>query len=619
VNELTSLDNELALVLDDYHLISSAAVHESLTYLIEHAPAMVSVVLAARSDPPLPLGRLRVRGELVELREADLRFGLAEVRTLLNDRLRLGLGDEELRLLLERTEGWPAGVYLAALSLRAREDRRAFVSEFAGDDRHVVDYLSAELLAAQPPGTREFLLRTSVLERLSGPLCDAVMGRAGSARLLETIERANLFLIPLDEKRAWYRYHHLFGELLVHELERTDPQGVPELHRRAARWHLEAGLVSDAIRHTIAAGDLADAVELIAAHWAPTLLGGAGGDRTVEAWLDALPDEVVRGDVRLCVARCYVGQSTGRLDESAQWLAVAESASQPGPFRDGFSSRAGAIACVRAGLLVLSGDVAGALEAAREVLDEEAAGSPWRGIGHAAAALAHGGLGQWREARDAVSQWVEIGRAAGQLIPQVSGLGQCAAFEAELGEWQTVEEQAQAALELSARGGLDEHWVSSFAHLARGLALERRGELDSARLEVTRAVELARRGAGPVLTTWMLLHLARLDPGGARAHVAEGRALLAAAPDAGVIPQALAAAEHRFGTKGPVATPGEPLSDRELDVLRLLPTQLSQREIGAELYVSLNTVKSHVKSIFRKLDAQDRYEAISRARERGLL
>jgi LuxR family transcriptional regulator, maltose regulon positive regulatory protein len=274
---------------------------------------------------------------------------------------------------------------------------------------------------------------------------------------------------------------------------------------------------------------------------------------------------------------------------------------------------------VRAGLLILSGDVAGALEAAREVLYEEAAGSPWRGIGHGAAALAHCGLGQWREARHAVSQWVEIGRAAGQLIPQVSGLGQCAAFDAELGEWQAVEEQARAALELSARGGLEEHWVSGFAHLALGLALEQRGELDSARLEVTRGVELARRGAGPVVTTWMLLHLARVDPGRARDHLAEGRALLAAAPDAGAIPQRLAASERRLGIQRPVAATGEPLSDRELDVLRLLPTPLSQREIGAELYVSLNTVKSHVKSIFRKLDAQNRDDAISRARERGLL
>jgi LuxR family transcriptional regulator, maltose regulon positive regulatory protein len=619
VNEVTSLDRELALVIDDYHLVTSAAVHESLTSLIEHAPPALGVVLAARSDPPLPLGRLRVRGELLELREADLSFALTEVRALLNDVLGLGLGDDELELLLERTEGWPAGVYLAALSLRARDDRPAFLSEFAGDDRHVVDYLGAEVMAAQPPGVREFLLRTSVLERLTGPLCDAVTGGAGSDRLLETIERANLFLVPLDDKRAWYRYHHLFGELLGHELERAEPEGVPALHRRAARWHLGAGLVSDGIRHTIAAGDVADAAELIAAHWAPTLLGGAGGDRAVEAWLDALPDEAVRGDVRLCVARCYVGQSTGRLDLSARWLAIAESAPQPGPFRDGFGSKRGAIACVRAGLLILSGDVAGALEAARVVLSEEAEGSPWRGIGYGAAALAHCGLGEWREARQCASRWVEIGRAAGQRIPQVSGLGQCAAFEAELGRWQAVEGQAQAALELSGQGGLEEHWVSGFAHLARGLALEQRGRLDSGRREITRAVELGRRGAGPIVTTWMLVHLARVDPGRARDHLAEARALLAAAPDAGTIPRRLAAAERRHGIHRPAAATGEPLSKRERDVLRLLPTPLSQREIAAELYVSLNTVKSHVKSILRKLDAHNRDDAVGRARERGLL
>ena len=219
----------IVLVLDDYHLIHDAHVHSSIEFLLRHLPEDVHLAIATRSDPPLPLGRLRARGEMTELRAADLRLSGGEAAGLLRAALGVDLEPDDVARLVSRTEGWAAGLYLAALSLRGRADAAELIGSFAGDDRHIVDYLSTEVLAGQPPEIREFLLRTAVLGRLCGPLCDAVTGGGGSAAVLERIERENLFLVPLDTTREWYRYHHLFGELLRHELERSHPGAAASL------------------------------------------------------------------------------------------------------------------------------------------------------------------------------------------------------------------------------------------------------------------------------------------------------------------------------------------------------------------------------------------------------
>jgi LuxR family transcriptional regulator, maltose regulon positive regulatory protein len=257
VNELAAAPDELVLVLDDYHLIESPAVHESVMFLLGHLPAGLRLAVACRADPPLPLARLRARGQLAELRADQLRFTLEEAAALLREATGPDLPDDAVGALEARSEGWVAGLQLAALSLRGREDVAGFVAAFSGSHRYVLDYLAEEVLDRQPEPVRTFLLETSVLDRLCGPLCDAVTGRADGQRLLEAVDRANLFLTPLDDVRGWYRYHHLFADLLRVRLAQEQPERPPVLHRAAAAWHEQHGLADDAIRHALAAGDAA--------------------------------------------------------------------------------------------------------------------------------------------------------------------------------------------------------------------------------------------------------------------------------------------------------------------------------------------------------------------------
>jgi LuxR family maltose regulon positive regulatory protein len=622
LNELAALAEPAVLVLDDLHLLASPEIHEGLAVLVERLPPGLELVVSSRTEPPLPLARLRVRGELAEVDARALSFTRDEAARLVNDLHGLALDEADVTRLTERTEGWAAGLYLAVLSLSGREDPHDFIAAFAGDDRRVVDYLGAEVLAGQPGDVRDFLLRTAILERLCGPLCDALTGRSDSGRLLEASVRSNFFVLPLDTRGEWYRYHHLFGELLRHELSLAQPALVPELHRRAAAWALEAGYVADAVRHTIAAGDPGAAGELIAAHWAPTLLG-AGGDRTVDSWFAGLPDEIVAADVRLCFARCFVSLSLGRLDEVERWLTRGRSAPQPGPFLDGAGSAEGALACVAAALMWERGDAGGAARAGAAARAAEA-GSPWEAIGVATIGLAHAARGEWEQGREWMSEYARLGREFGLHLNHASGLSSAAGCAAELGDWRAARLDAGAALEIARRHGIYEHWCTSHAHLALGLALEHDGELEAARGALERSVDVAGRGSGPVYTAWPLLHLARVlaacgDHEAARARLEEARDELASAPDGGILPERLRSVEHGLSAGPTAAATGEPLSERELSVLALLPSDLSQREIGRELYLSLNTVKTHARNIFRKLGVSSREEAVARARERGLL
>ena len=257
LNDLDTIASPMVLILDDYHLVANPAVHEQVAFVIGRMPVNLHLVLATRSDPMLPLARLRASADLVEMRSDDLRFEVIEADHLLNDVHGLDLAQADIQLLHRRTEGWAAGLYLAALSLAGRPDAAAFIRTFAGDNRHIADYLMCEVLDGQPPQMRSFLLRTSVLGRLSGALCDAVLQTSGSAAVLETIERDNLFVVPLDMSRRWYRFHQLFGELLRAELHRSEPDLVADLHRRAAAWFEAEGLIDEAVRHLVAAGDIA--------------------------------------------------------------------------------------------------------------------------------------------------------------------------------------------------------------------------------------------------------------------------------------------------------------------------------------------------------------------------
>lgn len=377
VNELDGL-GEITLILDDFHRLSSVPARASVRWFIDHAPPGFQLVLASRTEPTLSVAALRAHGELLEVRADDLRFTSEEADAFLNDRLGLGLTPEDVEGLVGKTEGWPAGLYLAALSLRHAADRHVFVRRFGGSNRHVIDFLVTEVLQAHDPPVQALMLRTSVLERLSGPLCDAVLEQQDSAAMLEALSRTNLFLVPLDDEGGWYRFHHLFAQLLRVELERREPGLSPALHRRAYAWHRDHGTAGDAIRHAIDSGAYAEATELIAGSW----LSYANSCRydTVLAWLRRLPDEILGANVQLLLIQAWVLSMSARQGEAALAIAAVERLGDlgAGPLPDGFSSVEASLTILRA--TCPWGDVAAQLENARRAIELEPSGSPLRPV-----------------------------------------------------------------------------------------------------------------------------------------------------------------------------------------------------------------------------------------------
>lgn len=624
INELDELSDSVALVLDDYHLVGNREIHDGIEFLVEHLPSTLKLVLVTRSDPRLPLPALRVRGELAEVRAEHLRFSEEETAELLNEMLDLDLTADQVAQLQERTEGWAAGLHLAALSLRGRTDAREFIAAFAGDDRHVIDYLGSEVLASLSDEVRTFVLRTSILDRFCASLCEAVTGAEGSARMLAGIERSNLFLVPLDAKRRWYRYHHLFAELLRHELEQDEPELISSLHRRAAVWLRDAGHVSKAIHHSTLAGDFADAADLIALHWSAFLQRGQL--ETVAGWLDALPAAVVADDPRLCLTRAWIAVNEGRSEEVDRWIKAAERATRLGPVGEdpvSLEAAAGMLRCIHE---YLEGDVGGAIDAARSARElEPDESSPWRSVGCPVLGVALFWRGETAESEATLEQAVRRARPAGNHLAVIHAHSCLAANHAERGDWDTADQLARTAIELGRERGLDDHWANAMAYVARGKALAHRGELDEAEREIRRGVELSSRGVAKAEIGYALLAYSQVrhDLGqrdDARALVRKARRAVESCPDPGVLAEMLARGERRLRLVGRTRGPApEALTDRELAVLRLLKSELSLREIGSALYVSLNTVKSHSKGVYRKLGASSRKEAVERAQELGLV
>jgi LuxR family maltose regulon positive regulatory protein len=625
---LPSLINELAvgqplvLVLDDYHLIVNATIHESLDFLLEHLPETLHVAIASRSQPPLALGRLRVRRELVEVKAPELRFTDEEATSLLNELRGLDLGPDDIVQLQGRTEGWAAGLQLAALSLSGREDAHDFISSFAGDDRPIVDYLGFEVLDGLPSETRSFLLRTSVLDRLCGPLCDALLDESDSATRLAELERANLFLLPLDSKRDWYRYHHLFAGLLRHELARTEPGLVPELHRRASAWFRDNASASEAIRHSTAAGDVREASGLIRQHWYDYLQRGR--IETVAGWLAALGDDAIARDAGLCLTKAWIAVNTGQLKEVAEWIEAAERAHGSNGGGDGAMIESG-VAALREIYRYMDGDVDEAVEAGRRSVQRGE--TPWRPVGCPVLGIALFWSGQASEAASELEESVETARSAGNHLAVIHASGGLAAMHAEQGDMVGAGRVATDALELAEKRSLTDHWATTMARVARARALEQEGRLSEAGDSIERGVELSRRGVAAVEIAYALLSKAEAlqlqgDRDGATEVLREARRAVDDCPEPGILTEMLARTERRLH-RAPGRRDGDgaadELTERELAVLRLLPSELSQREIADALYVSINTVKTHTRGIYRKLGVDTRDDAVSRARELGVV
>jgi LuxR family maltose regulon positive regulatory protein len=622
LNDLDTIASPIVLILDNYHLVVRRTIHEQLAFFVSRMPANLHLVLATRSDPMLPLARLRASGDLAEIRTDDLRFGTVEADHLLNDVLGLDLAHADIQLLHRRTEGWAAGLYLAALSLAGRADTAAFIRSFAGDNRHIVDYLMAEVLDGQPPHLRSFLLRTSVLGRLSGALCDAMLQTSGSTSVLEEIERENLFVVPLDMSRHWYRYHELFGELLRTELRRSEPDLVADLHRRAATWFEAEGLIDEAVRHLAAGGDIARSADLIAADWVDEFNGG--GLSTVSGMLDLLPEETVLQDPRLSVARAWIALSVGQLDDAAEWIEAVETAS-PG---DGGAISA-QVVLLRAVHSFKTAEVAAALDTARRAITLDLGEAP---LGRSSAYCIYGSAlyfsGSTHEAQAAFRQAVELAEKVGDRRARIYALGHLALISAEHGQLADAECQIRLASGSSRDLADAEHLVDVMVSLATAELLRMRGDAAAAVAAADMAVMSARQGGAILEVAKTLSVRAELfehvgDHQTAKAILEEVGTLVRGCADAGIASTLLASAERSAGvavtSRNERCAVGEELTPKELEVLRLLATRLSRREIGARLYVSLNTVKTHQRAVYRKLRVEHRSAAVSRARELGLL
>lgn len=461
VNELSVHPVEVTVVLDDYHLADGVDVAAGMTFLVDHLPPQLRLVIGTRADPALPLSRLRARGELVEIRATDLRFTGEEVSSYLNDLNGLDLTAADLAALEARTEGWVAALQLAALSLRDRDDRTSFIAGFAGDDRFVVDYLADEVLSRQPNDVRRFLLDTSILDRLTGPLCDAISplperagGKSGKA-MLEALDKANLFLVPLDGHRSWYRYHHLFGDVLHAHLLEERPDDVSDLHRRAAGWYAEAGQTGSAVRHALAGGDAERAADLVELNF--RMLGRERREDLTRRWAHELPHDVVRDRPVLAIALIgglmasneFDGVDS-RLDHVEQMLAKPAT-DLVVVDRNELPRVPASVKMYRAALALIGGDPAGAIARANQAIEAAVDGDDL--VTGAAAALS--GLASWTtgdiaSAHASYTTSIPALTRAGHIADVLGCSIAMADMELRLGHLREAERTFSQALELAA-------------------------------------------------------------------------------------------------------------------------------------------------------------------------
>ncbi|MEZ4869504.1 MAG: LuxR C-terminal-related transcriptional regulator [Caldilineaceae bacterium] len=409
LNDLHQLPESLALVLDDYHLISAPLIHEALVFLVEHLPPTLRLIIITRLDPPLPLARWRVRGQLAEIRADDLRFDTTEAGALFNQIMGLQLTAEEIVRLETRTEGWIAGLQLAALSMQGRADITGFIQRFSGSHRHVFSYLIEEVLSRRPVGTLDFLLQTALLERFNADLCNAVTGLTDSQALLEKIEQANLFLIPLDDERKWYRYHHLFAEVLREHLHQAASQTIPTLHQRAAAWFETQELWPESIYHALAAADYATAARLIE-RVGLALFAQSNIQHSIQRWLSSLPGAFIDERPRLCLLQAWMSFSQVDLATGLQWVTKAEAAAEGVIVAETAAMRAMLTA------YSLHLDPAQALAFGQQALATLPVEQyTLRGIAAAAVGMAYVKQGALREAEAALAEAISVSRRQGGL------------------------------------------------------------------------------------------------------------------------------------------------------------------------------------------------------------
>lgn len=684
INELAAAPNGGVIVLDDYHLVDSPDVDNGLTFFVEHLPPQMRLILATREDPDLPLARWRARDHLSEVRVTDLRLSTDESEEFLSTRIDATLSRNDVRGLHQRTEGWAAGLQLASLSLQNAQDATGFIRSFTGSHRFVLDYLVEEVLNKQPADVQEFLLRTSVLQRMCGPLCDAVVGNASGtsgAHMLERLERTNLFVIPLDAERRWFRYHHLFAELLQQRLTREAHDNTSRL--RASAWCESQGLELEAFEYATAAGATEEAIRLAEGRGMPLHFRGSLGP--VLQWLQSLPEAVVERYPALYLMHASALLFAGRLERIPELAARCEKAFAPFEHDPLARDILGRIASIRATLAVSQHDADTIETQAQRALAlmnpsnlpvrssliwnlgyahqlkgaRAAAYAAYRDALNMAEELRHGmvitlselGLGFLTEKDEAFDEATSLFR---NVIVRCGDPAQPVACQAHLGlariafvhaDYETAEHEAKRAealgrqLPMTDRAAVAIVWQARIAH-ARG---DRRGAVEQlSRADRERAQEFAHALAefghdyallsldlGDAQTAARLAERHALQLVSAQAALALGdadRAAQALKRFDQTPRQDIALADRRLAERlrtaiAQAATSAliDPLSARELEVLRLVAEGLSNRDIAARLHLALSSIKGHNLRIFAKLQANSRTEAIARARALGLL
>lgn len=553
LNALAEHAADVVLILDDYHVITNAAIHEGISFLLDHAPPWFHLLLASRTDPPLPLARWRARGELLELRAADLRFTPDEAAQFLAETMGLRLDAEAAAALEARTEGWAAGLQLAALSLQGQVDVPGFIAGFSGSHRHVADYLVEEVLERQPEHLRAFLLRTSILERMCGSLCDAVLGLTADRRpqtpdgspslyssadaavcglrsavdaysqlILNELERANLFLIPLDDARRWYRYHHLFADLLRHRLAHEHPALVAELHRRAALWFEEHDFAAEAVNHALAAADTVLVARLLTAYG--PRFAATGQTQTLQRWLDALPQAQVLGSPRLCLVQTRVLLLNREVAAATPYLEAAEMAlmALDEPVAAGLR---GELLTLRTHVAIERGAFADALALARQALALLPSTERWaRSNLFLALGSALMALGETREAIATHAENVRLCRTIGNAVNGIFSATEVVKLRALQGRLSEARAEVQQALAWVAAEGWQQLPPASALHIWQGHCLIEQGHFSAAGEQLARAIQLTQHGPGitkaRAYTFLARLHQLQGDRAGANAALA---------------------------------------------------------------------------------------------------
>ncbi len=546
VNDLDAAGRDILLVLDDYQFISSPVVHEAVAFLLEHCPPTFHLLVATRSDPPLPLARLRARGHTLELRAADLSFTEVEAAQFLNQVMGLRLDARSVTVLAERTEGWAAGLQMAALSMRGRDDVAGFIEGFSGTNRHILDYLLEEVLAREPEEVQNFLLQTAVLSRLSGPLCDAVTGASGGQEMLERLERRNLFVIPLDEERRWYRYHHLFADLLQARLHQSGPETARRLFLRAAGWCEREGLPAEAVSYALASQDYDRAAQLVEKFW--NILANNGEIETVWSWMEALPAEVVKNRAGLSVAYCWMLWLMGQVGRIEAHLGNAERALSELPRPAGTAGEDPMNAVLPATVAALRSIVARhhedfetAISVGERALNLMPGNLPpeadavIRLLIFLALASAYDGVGDLEKAADAYAETIRCSRLAANpggitgMTYRMNGILQL------LGRLRAADAACREALEYLQAQGMSRLPAAGVLHVALSDVLVERNELEAAQAHLVQGFELAKfsgrydavRNAPQTLAR---LRQAQGDPAGALAAIQEAEKAFENAP-----------------------------------------------------------------------------------------